>query len=55
MVGEKGKRRKRRPKRDNPAQSRKFIEAAKSLGVDEKAFQRALEKIIPKKRTGGNS
>jgi hypothetical protein len=55
MAGEKGKRRKRRPKRDNPEQSRRFIEAAKSLGVDEEAFRKALEKIVPKKPKGGSS
>jgi hypothetical protein len=55
MATEKGKRRKRRPKGapDNPEQSRKFIEAAKALGVDEEAFRKALDKIVPKKR--GNS
>ena len=39
------------PKRDNPAQSRRFIEAAKRLGVDEsgEAFNKALDKLVPKK------
>jgi hypothetical protein len=54
MAGERGKkRRKRRPKGkpDNPAQSKRFIEAAKALGVDEsgEAFKRALNKLVPKK------
>ena len=53
MAGERGKRRKKPPKRDNPAQSRKFIEAAKRLGVDEEAFNRALDKLVPKKPKGG--
>ncbi len=36
MATVKGKRKKRGPpKPDNPAQSRKFIEAAKKLGVDQ--------------------
>jgi len=45
------KRRKKPPRRDNPAQSRKFIEEAKKLGVSEdgEAFNRALDKIAPKK------
>jgi hypothetical protein len=59
MAGERGKRRKRKPKGkpDNPAQSRKFIEAAKRLGVDQtgEAFQRALDKLVPKKPKGGSS
>ena len=52
-----GKERKRRPKRDNPAQSRRFIEAAKALGVDEsgKSFKRAMDKLVPKKPKGGSS
>jgi hypothetical protein len=53
------KRRKRKPKGkpDNPAQSRKFIEAAKRLGVDEsgEAFSKALDKLVPKKPKGGSS
>ena len=52
MAGEKGKRRKRRPRKpDNPAQSKRFIEAARKLGVDKsgEAFQRALDKLVPKK------
>jgi hypothetical protein len=51
------KRRKKPPKRDNPAQSRRFIEAAKKLGVDESgdAFNRALDKIAPKKPKDGSS
>jgi len=46
MAGEKEKRRKRTPKGkpDNAAQSKRFIEAAKPLGVDEngEAFSKAL-------------
>jgi hypothetical protein len=53
MVGERGKRKKRRRKGrpDNPAQSKRFIEAAKKLGLDEstEAFQRALDKLFQKK------
>jgi hypothetical protein len=60
MAGERGKRRKRRPKGkpDNPAQSKRFIEAAKALGVDEsgEAFKRAMDELVPKKRkTNGNN
>ena len=54
MAGEKGKRRKRRPKGkpDNPAQSKRFIEAARKLGVDEsgKAFDKAIRDLIKPKR-----
>ena len=56
--GVKGK--KRRPKGgpDNPAQSRRFIEAAKALGVDEsgKGFEEAMRKLAkPKgKKRGAN-
>jgi len=54
MAGEKGKRRKRKPKGkpDNPAQSKRFIEAARKLGVDlsKDAFDKALRKILKPKR-----
>lgn len=52
MATGKAKRKKRRPKRDNPAQSRKFIEAAKALGVDEsgKAFEELMRKLGRRKR-----
>jgi hypothetical protein len=55
--GVKGKKRRPKGKPDNPAQSRRFIEAAKSLGVDEsgKAFKRAMDKLVPKKPKGGSS
>ena len=51
------KRRKRKPKRDDPKQCRKFIEAAKKLGVDQsgEAFSKALDKIVPKKGKNGNN
>ena len=53
-----GKGKKRKPKGgpDNPEQSRRFIESAKALGVDEsgEAFQKAMRAVLkPKKR--GNS
>jgi hypothetical protein len=58
MATERGKRRKRRPKGkpDNPAQSKRFIEAAKKLGVDEsgEAFSKALNKLVPKKNKDGS-
>jgi hypothetical protein len=53
MAGERGKRTKRRPKGkpDNPAQSKRFIEEARKLGVDEsgEAFRKAVDALIPKK------
>jgi hypothetical protein len=59
MATERGKRRKRRPKGkpDNPAQSKRFIEAAKKLGVDEsgETFSKALNKLVPKKNKDGSS
>ena len=56
MATERGKRRPK-GKPDNPAQSKRLIEAAKRLGVDEsgEAFSKALNKIVPKKPKGGNS
>lgn len=47
---EMGKRPKSRP--DNPAQSQRFIDAAKEAGVDETGdtFDKAFKKIIPEKR-----
>jgi hypothetical protein len=54
MATGKGRTRKRRP-RDNPAQSRKFIEAAKKLGVlDGKAFEEAM-RLVKRKPKGGSS
>jgi hypothetical protein len=60
MAGEKGKRRKRRPKGkpDNPAQSAKFIKAAKALGVDEsgKAFEEVMRSLAKRKpKADGNN
>lgn len=58
MAGERGKRRKRRPKGkpDNPAQSKRFIEAAKRLGVDEsgEAFDKAMRDLLKPKSKRGN-
>jgi hypothetical protein len=54
------KRRKRTQKTyapDNPAQSRKFMEAAKKLGVDVdgKAFEKAMGNLLkPKGKRGSN-
>jgi hypothetical protein len=47
------RKRKKKPKEDNPEQSRRFIEAAKKLGLGENsdAFDKALNKLVPKKRT----
>ncbi len=48
----KGKKRKPKGSTDNPAQSRRFIESAKALGVDEsgKDFARAMDKLLKPKR-----
>lgn len=56
MATGKGKRKKRRPPRvkpDNPAQSKRFMEAAKALGVDEsgKDFGEAMDKLLKPKGT----
>lgn len=54
-----GKRKKRRPKGkpDNPAQSRKFIEAAKALGVDEDGttFSKVMDSLLKPKKGRGSS
>jgi hypothetical protein len=64
MAGESGKRRKRsrKVKPDNPAQSKRFIEAAKALGVDEdgETFGRVLDAMLkpkpkPKPKGGGSN
>jgi hypothetical protein len=41
-----------KPKPDNPAQSQRFIDAAKEAGVDEtgEGFDKAFKKIVPEKR-----
>jgi hypothetical protein len=56
---EKRGKRKRKGGPDNPAQSKRFIEAAKALGVDESgdAFRKAMNSVLkPKrKRKGGSS
>ena len=38
------------PKPDNPAQSQRFIDAAKEAGVDEtgEGFDRAFKRVVPK-------
>ena len=54
----KRKKRKRKVKQDNPAQSKRFIEAAKALGVDEdpETFNRVLDALLkPKGKKGGSS
>lgn len=56
MAGESAKRRKPRPKPkpDNPAQSKKFMEAARALGLENgKAFNEAMNTILkPKVKKG---
>jgi hypothetical protein len=41
----------RTPKPDDPAQSKRFVETAREIEADEtgEAFRRALEKIVPPK------
>jgi hypothetical protein len=44
--------RKKRPKPDDPAQMKRFIEAAEKAGIgkdSKKAFEKALGKIVVKK------
>lgn len=54
MAGEKGKAKKRkRPiKPDNPAQSARFIESAKRLGLDGKGddFERVMDSLLKSKK-----
>jgi hypothetical protein len=58
MATGKGKRKKRKPLKavpDNPAQSKRFMDAAKRLGLDEsgEAFEKAMLKLAKPRR--GNS
>jgi hypothetical protein len=59
MATENGKRKKRKRKGgpDNPAQSKRFIEEAKKLGVDEsgKAFEEAMRDLLKPKGKRGDS
>jgi hypothetical protein len=58
MATGKEKRRKKPPKPDNPAQSRRFLDAAKALGVDEsgEAFRKAMKAVLkPKGKKRGTS
>lgn len=52
--GVKGKKRKRKARLDNPAQSARFIKAAQELGVDESGgeFEKAMSAIAKKKPKG---
>ena len=53
MRGVKGKPRKRKApiEADNEAQSERFIQSAKELGLDKSnpAFDRAMDKLVPRK------
>ena len=57
--GKNGKRKRRRAKGkpDNPAQSERFIKAAKELGVDEsgKAFEETMRNLGKRKPKAGSS
>ena len=59
MAGERGKRRKRKPKGkpDNPAQSKRFIEAARARGVDvsTERFEEIMRSILKAKGKRGTS
>lgn len=53
----KGKKRKPKGSPDNPEQSRRFIESARKLGVDESGadFQKAMDALLkPKPKRGSN-
>ena len=52
MSTQRGKGKKRRRKPDNPAQSKRFIESAKALGLDPsgKAFERVIDELLPTKK-----
>ena len=53
----KGKKRKPKGSPDNPEQSRRFIEFAKALGVDESGadFQKAMRAVLkPKEKPSGS-
>ncbi len=52
MRGVKGKKRRRKAEPDDAAQSARFVEAAKQLGVDEsgEAFDKALSAVLKSKR-----
>jgi hypothetical protein len=47
---------KRKPKQDDPEQSKLFIETARAIGSDEtgRAFKGALKKIAPRKKPTAN-
>ena len=53
----KGKKRKPKGSPDNPAQSRRFIESARKLGVDESGadFQKAMDALLKPKPKRGSS
>ena len=53
----KGKKRKPKGGPDNPAQSRRFIESARKLGVDESGadFQKAMRAVLKPKPKRGSS
>lgn len=53
----KGKKRKPKGSPDNPAQSKRFIESAKALGVDESGadFQKAMDALLKPKKPRGSS
>lgn len=54
MAGVKGKKRRRKTKPDNKAQSERSIEAAKALGVDEsgESFEKAISMVVGPSQKG---
>lgn len=55
--GVKGKKRKPKGEPDKPPQSRKFIEAAKALGVDEDGvtFSKVMDNLLKPKKGRGST
>jgi hypothetical protein len=53
----KRKKRKRKGRPDNPAQSKRFIEEARKLGVDESGedFRKAMDNLLKPKGKRGNN
>jgi hypothetical protein len=47
---------KKPPKKGEPSQKERFIEAAKSTGADEtgKTFEKAVKKIVPRTRSSSD-
>lgn len=46
---------KKPPKKGEKPQKERFIEAAKEAGVDPEAFERAMSRIVPSKKSSSGS